>query len=67
MNSAKLKGKILEAGYTQRTLADPMGMSKNTLNGKINGRIPFNTLEINRLCEILGISDDSEKVHIFLS
>ena len=42
----KLKGKIAEAGYSQRSLAAELGMSKNTLNSKVNGKIPFNTDEI---------------------
>ena len=41
MASNKLKGKIAEAGYSQRSLALELGMSKNTLNSKVNGKIPF--------------------------
>lgn len=67
MPNRKLKGKIAEAGYSQRSLAAELGMSKNTLNSKINGKIPFNTLEIERICEKLGIVDGTEKAAIFLS
>ncbi len=67
MPNRKLKGKIAEAGYSQRSLAAELGMSKNTLNSKINGKIPFNTLEIERICEKLGIVDGNEKAAIFLS
>lgn len=66
MASNKLKGKIVEAGYSQRSLAKELGMSKNTLNSKVNGKIPFNTLEIERICEKLGIRDGTEKAAIFL-
>ena len=41
-------------------------MSKNTLNSKVNGKIPFNTVEIERICEKLGIHDGAEKASIFL-
>ena len=63
----KLKGKIAEAGYSQRSLAAELGISKNTLNSKINGKTPFNTAEIELICKKLGIHDASEKVAIFLS
>ncbi len=62
----KLKGKIVEAGYTQRSLAKEIGMSKNTLNSKVNGKIPFNTDEIERICVTLCIVDPMEKASIFL-
>lgn len=61
----KLKGKIVEAGYSQRSLALELGMSKNTLNSKVNGKIPFNTVEIERICDKLGIHDVAEKASIF--
>lgn len=66
MVTNKLKGKIVEKGYTQRSLAAALGMSKNTLNAKINGRVPFNTVEIERICKKLDIQSGSEKAEIFL-
>ena len=66
MAGNKLKGKIVEAGYSQRSLAVELGMSKNTLNSKVNGKIPFNTKEIEQICEKLGITDCAEKAAIFL-
>lgn len=65
MPNKTLKGKIVEAEYSQRSLAAELRMSKNTLNSKINGRIPFNTVEIERICEKLGIYDGAEKASIF--
>ena len=67
MQTARLKGKIIEAGYTQRLLAATMNMSTNSLNKKINGQTPFNTDEVCSLCDILGISDNAEKAFIFLT
>lgn len=67
MMISKLKGKIVEAGYTQRALAAELGMSKNTLNNKITGKTSFNMDEAMRLCELLGIQDNAEKAQIFLS
>lgn len=67
MPNNKLKGRIAEAGYSQRSLAAELGISKNTLNSKVNGKTPFNTLEIELICQKLNIHDASEKAAIFLS
>ena len=67
MLANRLKGKIVEAGFTQRALAAKMGMTKNTLNNKVNGKTPFNLDEAEKLCVILGIHDDAEKAQIFLT
>ena len=67
VNVQRLKAAIVLAGYTQRTLAPAMGMSKNTLNAKVNGRAPVYCDEALRFCEVLGISDPNDKVEIFLT
>lgn len=65
-NKNALMGKIVSAGYTQVTIAKALGMSKNTINAKINNRKPFDTDTVLKMCELLNIHDDSEKVDIFL-
>lgn len=67
MNVNKLKGKIAEAGLTQRSISEKLGMSKNTVNSKVNGKIPFNINEVDRFCDLLGIRDNAEKAAIFLT
>ena len=67
MGMSKLRGKMAEAGYSQRSLAAAIGISANSLNNKINKRSPFNTVEIEAICKVLGITDSSEKALIFLS
>lgn len=67
MNTNMLKGKIVENGYSQRTLAKKISVSVNTLKEKLNGKRPFNTDEVILLCEVLGITNSSEKTEIFLS
>lgn len=61
-----LKGKIVAAGYTQRKLATAIGISVNSLNAKINGRKIFDADEVNRICDVLKITNPSEKCEIFL-
>jgi hypothetical protein len=72
MLTNELKGKIVAAGYSQKTLAEAMvdegvKISENTLSKKVNGRAPFDTVEIVCICKILGIEDNDEKAHIFLA
>ena len=67
INTPKLKARMLEAGYTQRSLAAAMDMSVNTLNEKINGKTEFNISQVLQLCQILHIEGDQEKCHIFLA
>lgn len=72
MLTNELKGKIVAAGYSQKTLAEAMTeagnrISENTLSKKVNGRVPFDTVEIECICNLIGIHDNSEKAYIFLT
>lgn len=61
------KSVIVRQGYTQDTLAAKLEMSPNTMSSRVNGRSCFDTDEIDRICEILGISSNDEKAAIFLA
>ena len=67
LNKNRLVGAIAGAGFTQRKLAIKIGISKNTLNKKINGKGYFDTDEIDRICNALNIQSDVDKVEIFLN
>ena len=66
INSLKLKGAIVAAGYTQQTLAEKVSMSRNSLSSKINGSVGFTTDEVERICDVLGISNSETACEIFL-
>lgn len=66
MNSNKLLGVMAEKGVSQRELAQKLGISKNTVNAKINGKGHFDTEQASQICEILGIDDSEKKAEIFL-
>lgn len=66
INPNKLSGRIVAAGYSKTRLAAELGMSKNTLCDKVNGKRPFNTNEIILICEKLEIIAPEEKAEIFL-
>ena len=67
LDKNRLLGHIARNGLTQRSLSDMLNVSKNTLNSKINGKSSFDTVLIDEICEILNITDDTEKARIFLS
>ena len=67
MDKNRLLSYIVKKGYNQRTLAKALGVSKNTLNSKINRKSYFDTRMISDMCELLDITDDSEKIKIFLA
>lgn len=67
MNANLLKGKIVAAGMTQYELADKLGISRNTMTSRLSGRSSFTLEEVKLICQLLPISDNAEKVDIFLS
>lgn len=67
LDKKRLMGAIVASGMTQKKLAEKIGMSKNTINAKINGKGNFDTEEIDKICDVLNINNDKEKVLIFLS
>ena len=67
LNRRLLSGKIAGAGYNQKTLAAAIGMSENALSLKMTGKSVFNTEQIDRICQVLNINDNSEKADIFLA
>ncbi|MBO5569619.1 MAG: helix-turn-helix transcriptional regulator [Clostridia bacterium] len=66
LNKLKFLGKMVEAGYTQKSLADEINLSENTLGSRINGKSAFDTDEIEKICAAFGITDPVEKATIFL-
>ena len=67
MNKALFKMAIVRSGYTQTRLAKELGISKNALSNKVNGRSSVTVSDVIKICEILNIHDNNEKAEIFLS
>lgn len=67
LNRNLLKAAMARAGYTQERLAESIKMSKNTMSSRMIGRTSFDTDEIDDICSVLGIVNNSEKAEIFLS
>ena len=67
LNVNLFKSAFVKKGYNQETLAKALGMSSNTLSSRVKGTSCFDTDEIDRLCDILDITDNREKAAIFLA
>lgn len=67
MNKWRFTEQMQMAGFSQVAFANELGMSKNTLNNKLNGRGYFTTREIKEICQRLNIKDSDLIVEIFLS
>lgn len=67
VNTVELKKALLDAGITQRKLAEMTGISKNALNRKINNYSEFTLSETTVVCECIGITDPAIKCAIFLA
>lgn len=66
VNKNKLMSFAVANGLNQRTLSILIRNSENTFSKKINGKIPFSTDEVIRICEECKINDIQDKVDIFL-
>ena len=56
VNSAKLRGRIIEKGYNNGEFADALDVSRVTLRKKIYGVRDFTASEIVKICDLLDIS-----------
>lgn len=59
MNINKLKGLFVEKGYTQKEIAEELGITQTTLRRRMREEV-FNSNEINKLIEILDIKNPME-------
>ncbi len=66
MNIPKLNAKITERGIKKKDLAKSFGITVQALNKKLRGLTKITTDDALKFCEILNISNDSEKTEIFL-
>lgn len=58
MDYSKLRGRIKECGYTQKSLAVTIGISESQFCSKMTGKFPFKQTEIDKICDVLNIPAD---------
>lgn len=66
-NYSKLLGKMREYHYTQAALAGEIGINESTLNTKLKGKAYFTAKEIDKICELLDISNEEIGLYFFKS
>lgn len=62
---SKLKGRIIERCGTKTKFAKMMGLSERTIYLKLNNKISFKQLEIQKALEILDLTVDEIQVYFF--
>ena len=65
MDYSKLKGRIIECGFTQKSLAEEIGTSESQFCLKLTGKYPFKQMEIDRICDALKIEVSKIGVYFF--
>lgn len=59
MNVSKIKGLMAEKGYTQKRLAEELGVTQKTLSNKFQKGI-FKSDEMKKMILVLGITNPTE-------
>lgn len=54
-NPNKIKARLAELGYTKTSLAEYLGIKRNTLSIKFSGKRPFLVEEVSSICDYLEI------------
>lgn len=67
MNKAAFKYALAKRNITQKQLAEKLGVDENTVSHWVNGRTNVTLAIANRLCDVIGITDNDEKINIFFS
>ena len=62
---SKLRGKIREAFQTESSFAKKLGISKQGLSSKLNGRLNFNLHEISRMSLIFKFREEEMFEYFF--
>ena len=54
-NNLRLKGRIVEKGYTLSSFAEVLGLSRAGLRNKMSGVSSFRVSEVKKMCDLLDI------------
>lgn len=65
MDYNRLRGKIREVFQTQEAFAEALNISQVSLSAKLNGKVLFTQVEMNKSCELLDIPKEFIPVYFF--
>lgn len=60
VNTNKLKGKIVENGFSISSYANVLGINRNALSAKLNNKSPFDIEQVKIMQQTLNINDIEE-------
>ena len=66
MDLEMLNKKIRDSGMTMVAISSKIGITRETLYNKINGIVEFKASEIQKLSNVLGLSEE-DRNHIFFT
>ena len=66
MNGNLLKRVMKEKGFSQTSLAEALGVERQTVWKYLNGKVDIVTKRIKQIIEVLGITDTALIMDIFL-
>lgn len=66
-NTELLRKKIDESGYKIYFIAEKLGLTPQGLYLKLNNTNQFKAAEIQKLCQILNITNSDEMIEIFFN
>ena len=68
MTNIELLNKVIEEkGVSKTHIANKLGISRNALYNKLQGKSLFNQYEIKAICEVLNITNTKVKDAIFFA
>lgn len=65
MDYSRLRGRIAECGFTQKSLAESVSISEGQFCQKMSGKYPFKQTEIERICDVLSIEASEIGAYFF--
>lgn len=54
----KLRGRFHSCGYRDQEVAEMIGVGRDTMSGRMNGKQPWTSAEITAMCVLLDIRQD---------
>ena len=65
LNTNLLKSEFIKNGFTQKKVAEKIGISENSLSRQLAGKRDFTLTEVNQLISLLNLSDEKNIHDIF--
>jgi len=65
VNTAKLRGKMAEQNVEVQFLGTELGISRQAMSDKLNGRINFSLNDVHKISEVLNLTSEDRDLIFF--